>query len=59
MADNDFPRDVWIDIETGEWGLRSNLRFIRQTELPLNLSDVTEAELRCVGIDNGVPIQYI
>lgn len=59
MADSDFPRDVYVDIESGEWGLRSNLRLIRQTDLPLNLADATEAELRCVGFDFGVPLQHL
>lgn len=59
FRDINFPRDVYVDIETGEWGLRSNLRFVRQTDLPLNLADASEAELRCVGLDNGVPLQHL
>lgn len=61
--DRHFPRDCWIDAETGEWGLVSNLRLVRQTELPAAISDHTDlpedarrAAIRCAGIDNGQPI---
>lgn len=57
--DAKLPYDIWIDIETGDWGLRSNLRYVRQTNLPLNLADASESDLRCVGMDWGVPEQYL
>ena len=52
----DWVRDVWVDVETGEWGLVSNLRALRQVDLPLNLGVATAQELRCCGMDCGLPI---
>lgn len=58
-VDRQLPRDIWIDVETGEWGLVSNLRLVHQTDLPPSIGNPTEAtkaEVRCAGIDNGWPI---
>lgn len=57
--DDELPRDVWIDVETGEWGLVSNLRLVRQTDLPLSIGNQNwsaRAEVRCAGIDHGIPV---
>ncbi len=65
--DAGFPRDCWIDVETGEWGLASNLRLVRQTELQSAISadatptltpEARRALIRVAGIDKGQPISH-
>ena len=51
-----FPRDIWIDVETGAWGLVSNLHLAEQSALPVGDAIHSAAEVRCAGIDHGVPV---
>lgn len=57
--------DCWIDVETGDWGLVSNLRLVSQEQLPLavsaaatpNLDDkARRALIRCAGMDHGIRV---
>jgi len=51
-----FPRDIWIDVETGAWGLVSNLHLVEQSALPIGDAIHDAAYMRCAGIDHGVPV---
>jgi hypothetical protein len=55
----DFPRDVWVDVETGEWGLVSNLRLIQQTEIATTTFFRSRAERRRIGNEHGMPVKTI
>lgn len=56
--DNDFPRDIFIDMETGAWGLVSNLRVIRQAELPdsMGTGTATAADFRTAAAKHGLRV---
>jgi hypothetical protein len=55
-VDEQLRRDVWIDLETGEWGLVSNIRLIRQTELPdaLGTGAARRSDFRRSAAEHGV-----
>lgn len=60
--------DCWIDIETGDWGLVSNLRLVRQEDLPAAISadatpqlndEARRALIRCAALDHGIPFAWV
>ena len=56
---SEWPRDTYVDVETGAWGLRSNLRLLHQDELMLkdgDDEDVRALRMRLAGIDKGEPV---